>query len=136
MNKRGFIETGHYGENNPPVGQGEKPRQTEAQAAQVSFCKQLMLEGQDEAFLRGHGLRGRRNQASKGAEQVSKSNKDDQHIAQTCADKIRDYWAERGHKIKVTALYLPSDNGRNALWTIKSNMVDGLPRSMKKGAAQ
>ena len=30
MNKRGFIESDPYGENNPPVGQGEKPRQTEA----------------------------------------------------------------------------------------------------------
>lgn len=51
MNKRGFIESGHYGENNPPVGQGEKPRKTEAQAAQVAYCKRLMLEGWNESYL-------------------------------------------------------------------------------------
>ena len=55
MNKRGFIESTPYGENNPPVGQGEKPRQTEAQAAQVEYCKRLMLEGWNEAYLIGLG---------------------------------------------------------------------------------
>jgi len=46
-----FSEYGHYGENNPPAGQGEKPRQTEAQAAQVAYCKRLLLEGWNEAYL-------------------------------------------------------------------------------------
>lgn len=67
---------------------------------------------------------------------MSKSNKDDQHIAQRCAENIRDYWAARGHKVKASAFYTASDNGRNALWTIKSNLIDGLPRTMKKGAEQ
>lgn len=37
MNKRGFIETGFYGENNPEVGKGEKPRQTEAEEFTVKI---------------------------------------------------------------------------------------------------
>ena len=57
MNKRGFIESDPYGENNPPVGQGEKPRQTEAQAAQVEYCKRLLLEGWNEAYLIGMNYR-------------------------------------------------------------------------------
>lgn len=57
MNKRGFIESDPYGENNPPVGQGEKPRQTEAQTAQVAYCKRLMLEGWNEAYLIGMGYK-------------------------------------------------------------------------------
>ena len=55
MNNRGFIESGFYGENNPEVGKGEKPRQTEAQAAQVAYCKRLLLEGWNEAYLIGLG---------------------------------------------------------------------------------
>ena len=46
MNKRSFIESDPY---------GEKPRQTEAQAAQVGYCKRLMLEGWNEAYLREMG---------------------------------------------------------------------------------
>jgi hypothetical protein len=32
-----FSEYGHYGENNPPVGQGEKPRQIEAEDFTVTI---------------------------------------------------------------------------------------------------
>lgn len=51
MNQRGFIETDPYGENNPEVGKGEKPRQTEAQAAQVTYCKRLLMEGWSSTYL-------------------------------------------------------------------------------------
>jgi hypothetical protein len=51
MNKRGFIESDPFGENNPPVGQGEKPLQTEAQAAQVAYCKRLLMEGWSSTYL-------------------------------------------------------------------------------------
>jgi len=50
-----FDEYTFFGENNPPVGQGEKPRQTEAQAAQVAYCKRLLMEGWNEAYLIGLG---------------------------------------------------------------------------------
>ena len=57
VSNRGFIESDPFGENNPEVGKGEKPRQTEAQAAQVAFCKRLLLEGWDEAYLIGMNYR-------------------------------------------------------------------------------
>lgn len=48
------------------------------------------------------------------------------------ANRIRDYWAARGHSVKVEpvqALDPKSHTLRNhgAVWMIRSNMVDGLP---------
>lgn len=59
---------------------------------------------------------------------------DEQHIAKKCADNIRKYWAERGQKVRIkTAL---NRDGRNGIWILQSDMIDGLPRGLKRRTSQ
>lgn len=44
--------------------------------------------------------------------------------------RIEDYWADRGHKVQVFIEkkgFVPTLRG--AHWVVRSNLVDGLPRS-------
>lgn len=50
-------------------------------------------------------------------------------IAQKHAQNIRDYWASRGHKVKVWIVR--EADGRDAFYEIKSDLIDGLPQGMK-----
>lgn len=50
-------------------------------------------------------------------------------IAQKHAQNIRDYWASRGHKVKVWIAR--ESDGSDAFYEIKSDLIDGLPRGMK-----
>lgn len=53
-----------------------------------------------------------------------------EQVAKRCADRIRAYWAERGHKVRVSVRQQNTD--RDVLFPLKSDMVDGLPKSMKR----
>ena len=45
---------------------------------------------------------------------------------------IKAYWAERGHKIRGSVELVKA--GGNKSYSVVTDMIDGLPRTMKRGA--
>lgn len=46
--------------------------------------------------------------------------------------KIHEYWKERGHCVRVWAEPVRTDELRDAVWEIRSDLVNGIPKVIER----
>jgi len=51
--------------------------------------------------------------------------------ARTLAQKIQDYWVMRGYRVEVRLYPDPNIPAINARYDVRSNLVDGWPKTQK-----
>lgn len=52
----------------------------------------------------------------------------DREFNDELAMRIKDFWFGKGHTVDVKVVSVPTDEKKQPIWTITSNLIDGVPR--------